>query len=712
MPQKHFRGGSMHRAQQQVNARLWGDPRRKSPLTDTQCSGENPCQRCIDNGKRCFYSEDQTAAEALQNLSRPTPAQPQPQPHMSAPTNGNGLSRRNILPRHGSIERRASDASVLGLSMESRMARIETMMEALIHERGMTMTPMGSIERDENGSDGLRSEAAFALPLLDPINPALAQMEQQSDMQYESPDWRHPLSQFEDRSNNAEPPVAIRLGSRSLSFPGPTEYRKYMDKFFYGIHLLHPCIRESEFRAFGERTLATGDVQSGDRFSLALSYIIFACCDVLLATSSRSLNGKPEGWHWFQRADDLVDKKTLLTCAGNLALIQLLLFQALYLSFADIPSSAYTTIGLTSRLVFQYGLHQERSLSHLSPEQLYDYVCVFWNVFVTDRSISLSCGRPYSIREKDINVGLPMDVFNKVLVHRSPSVDVDPRHYINLYMNYTTLLAYRAGHIWDTIIDASSLNNGLDSSSETAALLSSQINHFLTYELPAMRVPNIPGNQGAQATSFTKTTIALNSNTITLLLRRREMTSLQYDGTCARELGDIALDSMSHLSSLTGIFKHQFLSANMGTFRHHITSSVAGALLVFCALVVRDLSAPDVNLQHNSPAYVRGFRDACTLLDTLSHQIPYAKRVLDDFEALRTLVNAVIQEFTADGQVPGGWVLVEPLIPHNVVELFPYRALTPSFHAQNSLNPGDVLVSGQDVGSAWTSGGGGGVLWL
>lgn len=71
------------------------------------------------------------------------------------------------------------------------MARIETMMEALIHERGMAMTPMGSIEREDNGSDGLRSEAAFALPLLDPINPALTQMEQQSDMLYESPDVRY-----------------------------------------------------------------------------------------------------------------------------------------------------------------------------------------------------------------------------------------------------------------------------------------------------------------------------------------------------------------------------------------------------------------------------------------------------------------------------------------------------------------------------------------
>ena len=101
-----------------------------------------------------------------------------------------------------------------------------------------------------------------------------------------------------------------------------------MSQFFGDIHLRHPCIEENEFRALGERILATGMVQTGDVFILALNYAIFACCDVLLEASARSPGGKPNGWHWYQISDDLVDKKILLTGSpGDLALIQLLLFQ-------------------------------------------------------------------------------------------------------------------------------------------------------------------------------------------------------------------------------------------------------------------------------------------------------------------------------------------------------------------------------------------------
>ncbi|KAF1850395.1 uncharacterized protein K460DRAFT_390909 [Cucurbitaria berberidis CBS 394.84] len=675
---------------------------RRSKL---KCSGENPCQRCIDNGKRCFYSEDQTAAEALQNLSRPTPAQ---QP-LSSLTNGNGLSRRNIMPRHESTERRASDASVLSMTMETRMARIESMMEALIHERGMAMTPMGSIER-ENSNEGLRSDAAFALPLLDPINPALAQMEQQSNIPYESPDWRHPLPQFEDHSNSAEPPVTIRLGSRALPFPRLIDYRKYMSQFFGDLHLRHPCIEESEFRAFGERILAIGVVQTGDVFFLALNYAIFACCEVLLETSPRSPSGKPNGWHWFQIADDLVDKRTLLTGPGDLALIQLLLFQALYLKFADVPSSAYTTIGLASRLVFQYGLHQQRSLSHLDPEQLYTHVCVFWNVFAADRCISLSCGRPYSIREKDINIELPMDVFNKVLLHRQPPFESDPRHYINLYMNYTTLLAHRAGYIWDTSIVARSPNSRLDG--DSIAIIDAQISHFLTNELTTMHIPH---PRGMQSNAYNKTAMLLNNNNITLLLRHREMTSLQYDGNCAQEFGGLALDSMSHLSGFIDTAQNASPTPKHRSFRHNMTSSVAGALLILCALLVRDLSAPDLNLQHNYPAYVNGFQDGFAMLDMLRYKSSYARRVLEEFASLRGVVATLIQEFTPDRQIQGGFQHVEALLPPNIADLFPYHTLTPSLQALTS-SPGEpTLPVGQDS-SAWDnvepSISGGGVLWL
>lgn len=229
----------------------------------------------------------------------------------------------NILPRHESIERRASDASMLvSTTMEVRMARIEAMMEALIHERGMTMTPMGSIEREESGSEGFHGETQFAMPILDPINPALTQMDQSSDMPFEVPDWTQP-----------EPPAAefmLQVGNRRLAFPRPDDYHQYLTSFFEDLHLRYPCIEEAAFRARGKPVLATGLLPADAVVFLALNYIIFACCDVLRTNSPSVPNSTPPGWHWVELADSLVDKRTLLDSDLDHTVLQFLLFQVRY----------------------------------------------------------------------------------------------------------------------------------------------------------------------------------------------------------------------------------------------------------------------------------------------------------------------------------------------------------------------------------------------
>jgi hypothetical protein len=265
----------------------------------------------MDNGKRCFFSEDQTAAEALQNLSRPTPT-PQAQ-SSNASGNGSSILRRNLMPSDNGMERRASDASTRGMTMEARMARIEAMMEALMRDRGLTMTPMGSVEREESANDGFPGDAALPMPPLDPINPALAFVGEPSLFP----------SEVSDPANA----VFIQLGNRKMPYPSPTHYQQYLTSFFTDIHLSHPCIDEAEFRSRSEHMLASATVPPEDRQFLALNYTIFACCDVLLNVASVD-TGKPKGWPWLELADDLVDKRSLLSGSGHLTLIQCVLFQA------------------------------------------------------------------------------------------------------------------------------------------------------------------------------------------------------------------------------------------------------------------------------------------------------------------------------------------------------------------------------------------------
>jgi hypothetical protein len=231
-----------------------------------------------------------------------------------------------MIPRDDDTERRASDASVRGMSMEARMARMEAMMEAVMRDRGLTMTPMGSIEREDSGNDGFRDEPGFPMPPLDPINPALAFMGQPSLFSQDGPNLTQSPMPTPGSPFDTELSRVVHVGNRTMPFPGPAEHQQYLLSFFSDVHLSHPCIDEAEFRTRGEHILSNNVVQPRDNHFLALSYIIFACCDVLLNTAPADAS-KPVGWRWSEAADNLLDKKSLLNGDGDLTLIQCVLFQ-------------------------------------------------------------------------------------------------------------------------------------------------------------------------------------------------------------------------------------------------------------------------------------------------------------------------------------------------------------------------------------------------
>jgi hypothetical protein len=252
----------------------------------------------------------------LQNLSRPTPT---PASHSSFGNgNGNGAPRIMAMPHHHSIERRPSDNGVPGLTMEERMARMEAMMEALMHERSMTFPPSAAMERED--SVGFRSDTAFSMPILDPIHPALDQMAPQSPEL-----MQHPVLASEPIIIPGAS-VLVRAGNQNTPFPDPDRYQQYVAQFFSDIHVRHPCVDEADFNARTQRVVTNGATEPGDIHFLALCYAVFACCDVVSAIGP-SDDDKPRGWHWVQLADSLVDKKLLLSGSEDLTLIQYLLYQ-------------------------------------------------------------------------------------------------------------------------------------------------------------------------------------------------------------------------------------------------------------------------------------------------------------------------------------------------------------------------------------------------
>jgi hypothetical protein len=202
------------------------------------------------------------------------------------------------MPRQDYAERRTSDASTLGLSMEARMARVESMMEALLQERALYASPHRSMERDDSGSD-----MAMSMPMLDLMSPRSTLPNQVAPQLLHSQDAIDPLLGTNTSS--------LRMGSQTVIFPAPNVYQDYIDSFFRELQIFHPCVDEQLFRTRSEGMLAAAEVLPSDVCFLGLNYIIFALCAASFEANRPVCDNTPDGWHWLQLADDVVGKRQL-----------------------------------------------------------------------------------------------------------------------------------------------------------------------------------------------------------------------------------------------------------------------------------------------------------------------------------------------------------------------------------------------------------------
>lgn len=196
------------------------------------------------------------------------------------------------------------------------MARMETMMEALLQERSMTMTPGGSVERDEFDNND-----TLPMPYLDPINPALALLDKQAPTN--SPQ-EGPASAIDPNLGTGTP--TVRYGDRDLTFPTLHVYQSYIDTFFRELQYFCPCVHEGLFRVRSKQVLTLPEIPPDDACFLTLNYTIFALNEVTSVIKTPEPHGRLPGWHWLQLADDVAGRRQLYG-EGDLSLAQTLLLK-------------------------------------------------------------------------------------------------------------------------------------------------------------------------------------------------------------------------------------------------------------------------------------------------------------------------------------------------------------------------------------------------
>ncbi|KAH8816078.1 fungal-specific transcription factor domain-containing protein [Xylogone sp. PMI_703] len=608
-----------------------------------KCSGTNPCERCSRRNQRCCFSEI-VAIDVPRRPSRGT------NECISMPTS---LTSPRLVTNDNSQ------------TVEARLERLEKSMEIVVSQLPGNQERF-SVEPAQVNVDtrDFQGDTSFQAPIeefnanLAPVKLQLGISNQRSSSSPKSSDEMRNASATSPSGSTSDPLSSIRVGRSNMPFPNQTEYATYIEFFFDDINPCHPCTNEADFRRRSERLLASSSVDPSEVCFLALNYIVFACADVLLGVSTTTKHSTPPGWHWFLAANDLVGKRKV-SGQGDLSLIQFLVYEAFYLVHTDMPNAAYNVAGLACRATFQFGLHQQSYWgTNCSPYTAHMRQRLFWTVYFLDRRISLSCGRPYGIRDSDIDLDEPEWMNDKVLPDQPLPLPCHDSSF-NMYLSCMIIFAKFAGEIWDQVFSARA--SKISNNGETLAMLDARIKHWSDTVLP--NIPLLPKNKTTTKRHLRQQLLVhTRISHLRLLLRRRMMISLKYDANTGQLCGDLAIEVIHQIKA------HSLEVKQPSSFRFHMATSLGSAVLILATLLGRQLS--DIGLQDKISEYTENFRDGVSMLHDLAAYLQAARRIADDLEDIIQVILSIINQQPITPQIDS-----LAFAPTDIDSLFPYGAI-------------------------------------
>ncbi|KAF4547899.1 Transcription activator of gluconeogenesis-like protein 2 [Elsinoe fawcettii] len=193
------------------------------------------------------------------------------------------------------------------------------------------------------------------------------------------------------------------------------------------------------------------------------------------------------------------------------------------------------------------------------------------------------------------------------------------------YLLCVCKFAHFAGEIFDKVFsDPQSRDDDL-------ALLDFYINRWLEHELEL-----IMPTRGAERSAMSvrqEVLIRTRMQHLRLLLWRRKMVNLSFDPATGRLCGDVAVDMLEKLGSLSAEIHEP------SSFRYYQTAAVGEAVLVLAALLC---STSSTNLGDRWATYIQSLRDGRAILSSLASKLITARRMADRLSAILGLVDTLL----------------------------------------------------------------------
>ncbi|RDW66537.1 hypothetical protein BP6252_10172 [Coleophoma cylindrospora] len=296
--------------------------------------------------------------------------------------------------------------------------------------------------------------------------------------------------------------------------PTEEEAMQLAEYYWCHTHTLYPFMRRRKFMESLKRMYATPDdpVLQSCAFQYTM-WMVFAISSTTLA--SVTMNEETES-HQFWNNAMLYFEGAL--ARGNMSALNALLLQVAYSFFNQVGPNTWYLVGMAGRLAIGMGLHtppSNVSTGRLSPDVLEHRKRLFFSLYMMDRMVSIALGRPFSIRDEDVEIEPFADVDDDDLMdtdslsqkHLALSAMAVPLHILQLRKI--------AGEIFHEVY--TNKNRHLDTMERDriVAGLHEKLIHWrrtMPFPLPESQVPRVP--------QLSTTWFDLNYHTHVVLLYR------------------------------------------------------------------------------------------------------------------------------------------------------------------------------------------------
>ncbi|KAE8380245.1 fungal-specific transcription factor domain-containing protein [Aspergillus bertholletiae] len=187
--------------------------------------------------------------------------------------------------------------------------------------------------------------------------------------------------------------------------PDDTVGRQLLDAYFMHMHTRLPFVNYAEILQLHSKRYDAPGTGLQEQYGMFKLFMVYAIGAAMLQLTEQYESTTPSAYYATAMQFDSALRESL-----SITGIEGRMLMVVYELRSSSRSSLWYTIGMAMRICVDLGMHRESHYRAMEPLEAQLYRRIFWSVYVIERHVSWSLGRPFSIAEDDIDAQIPTDM--------------------------------------------------------------------------------------------------------------------------------------------------------------------------------------------------------------------------------------------------------------------------------------------------------------